>query len=472
MAVDKNKHSDQGQMGKQRDLKGALTSGQMQMIALGGTIGVGLFLGSAATIAWTGPSVILAYAFMGLVLYLVMRALGEMIYINPTTGSFADYATNYIHPVVGWITSWSNIFQYVIVGISEVIAVGTYVNYWYPNVPGWTSGLVVLVMLTLANLVSVKTFGRLEYWFAMIKVLTIVFMIIFGMLMIIFGFGHHGQPIGFSNLWSHGGFFTGGFKGFMFALAIIAGSYQGIEVLGITAGEAENPRSSIAKSIHSVVFRILIFYVGAIFVIVTIYPWNQLGAIGSPFVETFAKIGITGAAGIINFVVLTAAMSGSNSGIYSASRMLYKLGNDSYVSQKMAKLSKHQVPYRSILSISFGIFLGLLMNAYFDHFSNIGSKLFVIVYSSSVLPGMVPWIVIIISELRFRHAHQHQLVDHPLMMPWYPYSNYFAILALFVIVIFMFINPDTRLSVCIGAGYLIFLTITYFIWAKHHPDFK
>ena len=134
-------------------LKGSLTSGQMQMIALGGTIGVGLFMGSASTIAWTGPSVVLAYAVMGFILYLVMRALGEMLYINPPTGSFADYATNYIHPIAGWITSWSNIFQYVVVGISEVIAVGTYINYWFPSVPGWTSGLVVLIFLTLANLV-------------------------------------------------------------------------------------------------------------------------------------------------------------------------------------------------------------------------------------------------------------------------------------------------------------------------------
>jgi len=451
-------------------LRGSLTSGQMQMIALGGTIGVGLFLGSASTIAWTGPSVILAYGFMGLVLYLVMRALGEILYINPTTGSFADYATNYIHPVAGWLTSWSNIFQYIVVGISEVIAVGTYIDYWFPGVPGWVSGLVVIVTLTLANLVSVKTYGRLEYYFAMIKVLTIVVLIIMGLMMIVFGFGNHWHPIGFSNLWAHGGFFTGGFTGFMFSLSIIAGSYQGIEVLGITAGEAEAPRQAIVKSIHSVVYRILIFYIGAIFVIVTIFPWNELGNIGSPFVETFAKVGITGAAAIINFVVLTAAMSGSNSGIYSSSRMLYKLGQDGFVSKKFAKLSSHQVPYIAIMAISFGILLGILMNAGLETFSKVGTKLFVIVYSSSVLPGMVPWFVIIVSQLRFRRANKDMLEGHPLKMPLYPFSNYFALVALTVILLFMFLNPDTRVSVSVGVAFLLIMTGIFFIQRPKKKD--
>lgn len=256
----------------------------MQMIALGGTIGVGLFMGSASTIKWTGPSVLLAYMFVGIILYLVMRALGELLYINPSTGSFVDYATNYIHPLAGYLTKWSNIFQYVVVGISEVIAVSHYLNYWWPSIPVWFSGIVVIVTLSLANLTSAKAFGTMEFYFAMIKVVTIIIMIITGFMVILIGLGNHWHPIGFSNLWAHGGFFTGGIKGFIFSLAIIVGSYQGIEVLGITAGEAENPRQAIVSSVRSVVWRILIFYIGAIFVIVTIYPWDQLGSLGSPFV--------------------------------------------------------------------------------------------------------------------------------------------------------------------------------------------
>ncbi|MFL4499747.1 MULTISPECIES: amino acid permease [Weissella] len=448
-------------------LQRSLTSNQMQMIALGGTIGVGLFMGSTSTIKWTGPSVLLAYAFVGLLLYLVMRALGEMIFINPTTGSFADYATNYIHPLAGYLTKWSNVFQYIVVGISEVIAVSQYLNYWWPNLPGWISGVVVIATLTLANLASAKAYGTMEFYFAMIKVVTIILMIVLGVMVIFLGLGNHWHALGLSNLWSHGGFFTGGVKGFIFSLSIIVGSYQGIEVLGITAGEAANPRHAIVSSVKSVVWRILIFYIGAIFVIVTIYPWNQLAAVGSPFVETFSKVGIAGAAGIINFVVLTAAMSGANSGIYSSSRMLFKLSRDKETSGVFQKLSSHHVPYVSILAISGGILLGLILNTLLSLYSKSTANIFVLVYSSSVLPGMVPWFVILWSELSFRRSNKELLKDHPFKMPLYPLTNYFAIFALVLIVIFMFINPETRISVSIGAGFLVLLSLFFFATNKH-----
>ncbi len=448
-------------------LQRSLTSNQMQMIALGGTIGVGLFMGSTSTIKWTGPSVLLAYAFVGLLLYLVMRALGEMIFINPTTGSFADYATNYIHPFAGYLTKWSNVFQYIVVGISEVIAVSQYLNYWWPNLPGWISGVVVIATLTLANLASAKAYGTMEFYFAMIKVVTIILMIVLGVMVIFLGLGNHWHALGLSNLWSHGGFFTGGVKGFIFSLSIIVGSYQGIEVLGITAGEAANPRHAIVSSVKSVVWRILIFYIGAIFVIVTIYPWNQLAAVGSPFVETFSKVGIAGAAGIINFVVLTAAMSGANSGIYSSSRMLFKLSRDKETSGVFQKLSSHHVPYVSILAISGGILLGLILNTVLSLYSKSTANIFVLVYSSSVLPGMVPWFVILWSELSFRRSNKELLKDHPFKMPLYPLTNYFAIFALVLIVIFMFINPETRISVSIGAGFLVLLSLFFFATNKH-----
>ena len=460
--------SEQGK--PERQLKRSLTSGQMQMIALGGTIGVGLFMGSTSTIQWTGPSVLLAYAFVGILLYLVMRALGEMIFINPTTGSFADYATNYIHPLAGYLTKWSNVFQYIVVGISEVIAVSTYLNYWWPNLPGWISGVVVIATLAFANLTSAKAYGTMEFYFAMIKVVTIIIMIVLGVMVIFLGLGNNWHAIGLSNLWSHGGFFTGGVKGFIFALSIVVGSYQGIEVLGITAGEAEHPKHAIVASIRSIVWRILIFYIGAIFVIVTIYPWNQLDAVGSPFVETFSKVGISGAAGIINFVVLTAAMSGANSGIYSSSRMLFKLSKDGETAKSLSKLSSHQVPYVSILAISGGILLGLILNTVFSALSKSTADLFVLVYSSSVLPGMVPWFIILFSELRFRASNKALMAEHPFKMPLYPLTNYFALISLVIVVIFMFINPDTRISVCIGAGFLVLLSIIFFVRERKHQN--
>ncbi|WP_125567173.1 amino acid permease [Companilactobacillus insicii] len=455
-----------------KELSRSLSSRQMQMIALGGTIGVGLFMGSASTIKWTGPSVLLAYALAGLILYMVMRALGEMLYVDPSTGSFAKFATEYIHPVVGYLTAWSNVFQYLVVGISEVIAVGTYLEFWWPTMPKWIAGVVVVVTLCVANLTSVKAYGELEFWFALIKVITIIFMIILGLLVIVLGVGNGGHPVGISNLWTNGGFFTGGLKGFIFALSIVVASYQGIEVIGITAGEAENPQENIVRAIRSIVGRILIFYIGAIFVIVSIYPWDKLGTIGSPFVETFAKVGITFAAEIINFVMLTAAMSGCNSGIFSSSRMLYTLGIEKYLPKSFTKLSHHKVPYIPVITISLGILIGLILNYSLPVLFHTSSNIFVIVYSSSVLPGMVPWFVILISELRFRKSNAKHMKDHPFKMPLYPISNYLSIAALLVILVFMFLNPETTVSLMVGVVFLVIMTVIYFVRERgrdHQP---
>lgn len=301
---------------EKRKLGSTLSSFQMQMIAIGGTIGVGLFMGSAAAIQWTGPSILLSYTFSGILIYIIMRALGEMMYLRPITGSFADFASDYIHPGAGFLTAWSNIFQWVMIGISEVIAIGQYLQYWWPNYPTWITSFIVVLILGLANLASVKIYGKLESLLSLIKVLTIIVMFILGLLVILFGLGNHGKPLGIGNLWKHGGFFTGGVKGFMFSLSMVIASYQGVEIVGITAGEADNAKDSVIKSIRSIVLKVMVLYVGAIFVILAIYPWNQMGNIGSPFVKTFAKVGITFAAGIINFVVLTAALSGCNSGVF------------------------------------------------------------------------------------------------------------------------------------------------------------
>lgn len=444
-------------------LKRSMTAGQMEMISLGGAIGVGLFMGAASTIKWTGPSVLLAYMFVGLLLYIVMRALGEMLYVDPGTGSFADYATNQVHPIAGYLAEWANVFQYIVVGISEVVATTEYLHFWWKGTSDWIVGVIIIFFLLLANLTSAKAYGTLEFWFAMVKVVTIILMIILGLLVIFFGIGNHGHPVGFSNLWSHGGFFTGGIKGFMFSLAIIVGSYQGIELIGISAGEVANPRKAIVKSVKSVIWRILIFYVGAIFVIVTIYPWNQLGIIGSPFVNTFAKVGITAAASIINFVVLTAALSGANSGIYSSSRMLYKLAHEGEAPKTFKFVSKHIVPSHAIIGITTGIFIGFILNVVVQFFSKSLANIFVIVYSSSVLPGMVAWFVILLAELRFRKNNPRLMEKHPFKLPFYPYSNYFALFMLTLIGIFMFINPETRISVIVGAGVLIVATVAYII---------
>lgn len=443
-------------------MKRNLTARQMQMIALGGTIGVGLFMGANTTIKWTGPSVLIGYGIAGLLLYLIMRALGEMLYVDPDTGSFAKFATEYMHPIFGYLTAWSNVFQFVVVGMSEMIAIGGYLEFWWPNLPGWVPGLVAITFLCAANLISVSMFGELEFWFALIKVVTIILMIVAGLGLIVFGIGNHMHPVGISNLWTHG-FFTGGFKGFIFALAIVLASYQGIELIGITAGEAENPQSTLVKAIQSTVARILIFYIGAIFVILSIYPWNELSQVGSPFVQTFAKIGITAAASIINFVVITAALSGANSGIYSASRMTFTLANNGQLPKRFLKLNRHGVPFYAVGAISLGILIGVILNAILPLVYPKAGNVFVLVYSSSVLPGMVPWFVILISQIAFRKQHADKMAQHPFKMPWSPYSNYITLAMLAITLIFMFINPETRISIIVGLIFLMIMVVIYFV---------
>lgn len=453
---------------KAPELKRSMTAGQMEMISLGGAIGVGLFMGASSTIKWTGPSVLLAYIFVGVILYIVMRALGEMLYVDPGTGSFADYASEHVHPIAGYLAEWANVFQYIVVGISEVVATTEYLRFWWKGTSDWVAGVIIILFLLVANLASAKAYATLEFWFAMIKVVTIILMILLGFAVILFGFGNGGHPVGFSNLWSHGGFFTGGLKGFFFSMAIIVGSYEGIELIGISAGEVSDPHKAIVKSVKSVLWRILIFYVGAILVIVTIYPWNKLDSIGSPFVTTFAKVGITAAASVINFVVLTAALSGANSGIYSSSRMLYKLAHEGEAPKTFGHVSKRIVPSHAIIGITSGIFVGFMLNVLAQFLNKSLANIFVIVYSSSVLPGMVAWFVILLAELRFRRKNPHLMENHPFKLPLYPYSNYFALIMLVVIVVFMFINPETQISVAVGAAVLIIAALIYVV--KHQKD--
>ncbi|PTI46952.1 amino acid permease, partial [Staphylococcus succinus] len=454
-------------MKENNELQRGLGARQMRMIALGGTIGVGLFMGATSTIKWTGPSVIFAYLIAGMFLFLVMRAMGEMVYLDPTSGSFANFASDYIHPVAGYLTAWSNIFQWIVVGMSEVIAVGEYMNYWFPDLPQWIPGVIVVALLASANLVSVKAFGEFEFWFAMIKVVTIVLMIVAGFGLIFFGLGNGGEAIGISNLWSHGGFMPNGWLGFFFALSIVIGSYQGVELIGITAGETKDPQKNIKSAVNGVIWRILIFYLGAIFVIVTVYPWDELGNIGSPFVATFSKVGITFAAGLINFVVLTAAMSGCNSGIFSASRMTLTLAKNGQMPKFFTKVMKNGVPVWTVSAISLGILVGALLNVILPLFIKGADSIFVYVYSASILPGMVPWFMILISHLRFRKQYPEKVKGHPFKMPGGAFTNYITMAFFIMVLIGMLFNKETVVSIVIGIIFLAFMTVFYFIKGYH-----
>lgn len=440
-----------------KELKRGLKPRHIELIALGGTIGVGLFMGSASAIQWAGPSVLLAYLLAGIIIFFVMRIMGEMLMQEPVTGSFATFAHKYIGPLAGFLTAWSYWFLWVTVGMAEVTAIGIYFSYWYPDIPQWIPALVGVLIIAAANLAAVKLYGEFEFWFALIKIVAIVFMIVIGTGLIFFGLGNGWQPIGLSNLYSHGGFFPGGLKGFLFAFCLVTAAYQGVEMVGITAGEAENPKYTLRKAIKNIVWRILIFYVGAVFVMVTLYPWNEVGQTGSPFVLTFAKVGILAAAGIINFVVLTAAMSGCNSGIYSAGRMLYTLADNGQAPAFFRKLSKGGVPRNSIIVTLSLLLIGVLLNYLIPD-----SKLFLYIYSASVLPGMMPWFALAISQFKFRKQWGKELADHNFKSKWFPVSNYVIIIFLVLVIIGMCFNPDTRISLIVGASFMALVVIAYY----------
>ncbi len=251
---------------KKAELQRGLEARHIELIALGGTIGVGLFMGAASTLKWAGPSVLLAYIIAGLFVFFIMRSMGEMLFLEPVTGSFAVYAHRYMSPFFGYLTAWSYWFMWMAVGISEITAIGVYVQFWFPEMAQWIPALIAVGLVALANLAAVRLYGEIEFWFAMIKVTTIIVMIVVGLGVIFFGFGNGGHSIGFGNLTEHGGFFAGGWKGFLTALCIVVASYQGVELIGITAGEAKNPQVTLRSAVGKVLWRILIFYVGAIFV--------------------------------------------------------------------------------------------------------------------------------------------------------------------------------------------------------------
>ena len=442
---------------EEKKLTRGLEARHIEMIALGGTIGVGLFMGSASTLNWAGPSVLFAYAIAGLFIFFIMRTMGEMLYLEPVTGSFASYAHKYIGPLAGYLTAWSYWFMWVAVGISEVTAIGIYTKFWFPDMPQWISALAGVLLVAGANITAVKLYGEFEFWFALIKVTTIIAMIIIGIGLIFFGIGNNGQPIGFENLYIHGGFFAGGATGFLFALCLVIAAYQGVELVGITAGEAKEPHRTLRRATQNIIWRILIFYIGAIFVIVTIYPWNQISTIGSPFVSTFSKIGVTAAASIINFVVLTAALSGCNSGIYSSGRMLFTLAENNQAPAFLGKVSSSGVPANSIMVTIACLLFGVALNYIAP------PKLFLYVYSASVLPGMVPWFVLLISQMRFREFHRDDMKTHPFTSPLFPFSNYITIVFLLCVLAGMWFNEDTRVSLVVGAAFLAFVVAMYYV---------
>ncbi|KZE80157.1 amino acid permease [Paenibacillus elgii] len=448
-------------MKNNNELKRGLEQKHITLMSLGAAIGVGLFLGSASAIKVAGPAILIGYMIGGLAMFFIMRALGEMAVQKPVAGSFSRYAREYMSPVFGFLTGWNYWFIWVVTCMAEITAVGIYMEYWFPGVPRWIWALAALVIMSLVNLIAVKAYGELEFWFALIKIITIIFMIIIGVGMIVFGLGNGGIAVGISNLWSHGGFFANGWSGVLLAMQMIMFAYLGIEMIGVTAGEVKDPAKALTRAIDNVFWRILIFYVGALFVIMSIYPWTEIGLKGSPFVMTFEKLGIPYAAGIINFVVLTAALSSCNSGIFSNGRMLYNLAQQGEAPASFEKVSRSGVPARAIVVSAFFLLIGVVLNYI------VPEKAFTMVTSIATFAVIWVWAVILISQIRFRKKlSADQAAKLIYKMPLAPFSSYVVLAFLVFVVGIMAYSPDTRIALVVGPIWYAILLVVYYVKKK------
>ena len=309
-------------------LERQLSNRHIQLIAIGGAIGTGLFMGSGKTISAAGPSVIFVYMIIGFMLFFVMRAMGELLLTNLNYKSFSDFAADLLGPWAGFFTGWTYWFCWVITGIADVIAIAGYSEELWPGLPLWIPGLATVAILLLLNLATVKAFGETEFWFALIKIIAIAALIVVGLFMIFSGFQSDAGPATFTNLWSHGGFFPNEFMGFVAGFQIAVFAFVGIELVGTTAAEAKDPEKNLPKAINSIPIRVLLFYVGALIILMSVTPWTQFQAGHSPFIAMFSLAGLGAAATVVNLVVLSSAMSSANSGIYSTSRMVYGLAQE------------------------------------------------------------------------------------------------------------------------------------------------
>jgi AAT family amino acid transporter/D-serine/D-alanine/glycine transporter len=438
------------------DFRRGLKNRHVQLIALGGAIGVGLFLGSGSAISRAGPGLFLAYAIAGIVVFFIMRALGELLLHRPVSGSFASYAEQYVGPFAGFATGWSYWFVWVTAGIAEITAVGIYTHYWFPSVPQWIPGLITLALLYACNLLSVKLFGELEFWFAIVKIVTIVGLLVAGPLVLIFGWGDIGRSASVSNLWAHGGLFPTGMLGVITSLQIVMFAFAGVELLGVTAGEVEDPEKSLPKATNAIVWRIGIFYIGALLVIMMLMPWTSFSANESPFVKVFDSMGLTAAAGVVNFVVVTAAASSCNSGIFSTGRMLYTLAQIGQAPKAFARVSGNHVPAVGISASVIAMLIGVALN-YF-----IPEQVFTYITSVSLVGVLWTWGIIMFSHLRYRQAvGRGEAKPSPFRMPFAPYSNWVVIAFLILIAIFLGFDAGTRVALYVTPVWFALLAVGY-----------
>ncbi len=437
---------------------------QIQMIAIGGAIGTGLFLGAGKAISMAGPSLILAYAAAGLVIFFIMRALGELLMYRPVSGSFAEYAREFVGPFAGFVTGWTYWLFWVVTGITEVTAAATYMTYWW-DIPQWISALVFTVVLYGANLISVKLFGELEFWFSMVKVTAIIGMILICAGILTLGFSDAGDTASVSHLWSDGGFFPTGVGGTLATLQIVMFAFLAVELVGVTAGESKDPETTLPKAINTVPWRIAVFYVGALVMILSVVPWTEFQPGVSPFVAAFEKMGLGVGAAIVNFVVLTAALSSCNSGMYSTGRMLRDLALNGQGPRLFTRLTRSGTPLVGTTFSAALMLVGVWINYRWP------GDAFEKVVSFATVSGMWAWIMILVSHIRYRaRADRGELPESSFKAPGAPWTSWFALAFLGLVVGLMADDPESRVSLYCAPLWALVLGVAYLFLRRRNPE--
>lgn len=440
---------------QQGNLKHGLSNRHIQLIALGGAIGTGLFLGISQSIKLAGPSVILGYAIAGFIAFLMMRQLGEMVVQEPVSGSFSHFAYKYWGPFAGFMSGWNYWVLNILVCMAELSAIGLYIQYWWPEIPTWASALAFFLLINGINLLHVKLFGEMEFWFSIIKILAILAMIAFGSYLL--ATGTAGPQASISNLWALGGFFPYGIKGLVMPMAVIIFAFGGIELFGITAAEARDPDKTLPKAVNQIIYRILIFYIATLFILFALFPWNQMANGGSPFVMVFASLDSQGVATMLNFVILTAAVSVYNGTSYCSSRMLLGLAQQGNAPQFLKKINKNGIPTNAVLISAFVTVLCVLLNYAFPE------KAFGLLMMLVVAAIVINWVVISWTHLKFRKTMQAQGVTSKFPSIAYPFSNYLCITFMLGILVVMSLTPDMRIAVMMIPAWILCLMFAYFL---------
>jgi len=440
------------------DLQRRLSQRQLTMLALGGAIGVGLFLGSSVTIRLAGPGVIISYLLDAVIAMIVAYAVAEMAVVHPVAGAFGVYAETYLSKWAGFaVRSTYGFVQIIAIG-AEVTAVAIYFAFWFPQVPQWIWVVMASVCLVIVNGLQVGRFGEFEYWFALIKVTAIIIFIVIGFAVVTGLYGK--RALGLANLTHYGGFLPFGFKGIWLSLSLTLTSYMGVEVIAVTAGEAHNPAESIPRAMRTIVYRLIFFYVLAIVAMLAMTPWNRLGTgegiLGSPFVSAFAGVGIPYAASVMNLVVITAALSSCNTDLYLTTRMLFSLSRQGYAPGWVSRLSKNGVPHRALALSTVGMIAAILLAVYAP------SRAFLMLYGVAVAGMFFVWAVILLSHIRFRKALPAEVSRSlPIKLAFSPYCNWIGIGALLGITATTFYVDGLQYAVPAFLPFLLVVSVIY-----------